>query len=136
MARSVARSTFDPAVLLKPGTTLFLQIPPDQLEAQKGLLRCWISTLVRMIGAAGDERAGEVLFLSMRRRRWARFRPWKKRWSAAAPPASECCWPIRVIRRCRLPSRRLAVESPHRSRSGSCRRVPQIHRYSRRPEPA
>ena len=63
VARSVARSTFDPAVLLKPGTTLFLQIPPDQLEAQKGLLRCWISTLVRMIGAAGDERAGEVLFL-------------------------------------------------------------------------
>jgi type IV secretion system protein VirD4 len=59
----VARSTFNPAVLLKPGTTLFLQIPPDQLEAQKGLLRCWISTLVRMIGAAGNERASEVLFL-------------------------------------------------------------------------
>jgi type IV secretion system protein VirD4 len=63
VARSAARSTFDPAVLLKPGTTLFLQIPPDQLEAQKGLLRCWISTLVRMIGAAGDEQAGEVLLL-------------------------------------------------------------------------
>jgi type IV secretion system protein VirD4 len=63
VARSVARSTFDPAVLLKPGTTLFLQIPPDQLEAQKGLLRCWISTLVRMIGAEGNERAGEVLLL-------------------------------------------------------------------------
>jgi len=63
VARSVACSTFDPAVLLKPGTTLFLQIPPDQLEAQKGLLRCWISTLVRMIGVAGDERTGEVLVL-------------------------------------------------------------------------
>ena len=63
VAKSTARSTFSPAALLKPGTTLFLQIPPDQLEAQKGLLRCWISTLVRMIGAAGDERAGEVLFL-------------------------------------------------------------------------
>jgi type IV secretion system protein VirD4 len=63
VARSVARSTFDPAVLLKPGTTLFLQIPPDQLEAQKGLLRCWISTLVRMIGAEGNERASEVLLL-------------------------------------------------------------------------
>jgi type IV secretion system protein VirD4 len=61
--RSTARSTFSPACLLKPGTTLFLQIPPDQLEAQKGLLRCWISTLVRTIGAAGDERAAEVLFL-------------------------------------------------------------------------
>src|SRR6202035_1478507 len=64
VARSVARSTFDPAALLrKPRTTLFLQIPPDQLDAQKGLLRCWISTLVRMIGAVGDERADEVLFL-------------------------------------------------------------------------
>jgi type IV secretion system protein VirD4 len=63
VARSAARSTFDPTQLLKPGTTLFLQIPPDQLEAQKGLLRCWISTLVRMIGATGNERAGEVLFL-------------------------------------------------------------------------
>jgi type IV secretion system protein VirD4 len=63
VAKSVARSTFNPAVLLKPGATLFLQIPPDQLEAQKGLLRCWISSLVRLIGAAGDERAGEVLLL-------------------------------------------------------------------------
>jgi type IV secretion system protein VirD4 len=63
VAKSVARSNWDPADLLRPGTTLFLQIPPDQLEAQKGLLRCWISTLVRLIGAAGDERAGEVLFL-------------------------------------------------------------------------
>ncbi|HYV37937.1 MAG TPA: type IV secretory system conjugative DNA transfer family protein [Gemmataceae bacterium] len=64
VAESVARSTFDPAILLKPGTSLFLQIPPDQLEAQKGLLRCWISTLVRMIGSAGDERKGEVLVLA------------------------------------------------------------------------
>lgn len=63
VARSLARSTFDAACLLKPGTTLFLQIPPDQLEAQKGLLRCWVSTLVRMIGATGNERAGEVLLL-------------------------------------------------------------------------
>ena len=48
---ATARSTFEPGDLLKPGTTLFLQIPPDQLEAQKGLLRCWISTLVRTIKA-------------------------------------------------------------------------------------
>jgi len=63
VANSISHSTFDPSILLKPGTTLFLQIPPSQLEAQKGLLRCWVSTLVRMIGAAGDERSGEVLFL-------------------------------------------------------------------------
>jgi type IV secretion system protein VirD4 len=63
VARSVASSTFDPMLLLKPGTTLFLQVPPDQLEAQRNLLRFWISSLVKMIGAAGDERAGEVLLL-------------------------------------------------------------------------
>ncbi len=63
VAAATARSTFDPADLLKPGTTVFLQIPPDQLEAQKGLLRCWISTLVRTINAGGDERTSEVLFL-------------------------------------------------------------------------
>ncbi len=61
--KAVNTSTFDPAELRKPGITLFLQIPPDQLEAQKGLLRCWVSTLVRVIGAVGDERDGETLFL-------------------------------------------------------------------------
>jgi type IV secretion system protein VirD4 len=63
VARSVARSTFDATGLLKPRTTVFLQIPPDQAEAQKALLRCWVSTLVRMIGSAGNERAAEVLLL-------------------------------------------------------------------------
>jgi type IV secretion system protein VirD4 len=63
VAKTVARSTFEATDLLQPGTTLFLQIPPDQLEAQRGLLRCWISTLVRTIGVIGDERASEVLFL-------------------------------------------------------------------------
>lgn len=63
VAKAVASSTFRPADLKKPGLTLFLQIPPDQLEAQQGLLRCWVSTLVRVIGAVGSERDGETLFL-------------------------------------------------------------------------
>jgi type IV secretion system protein VirD4 len=63
VAKAVEASTFDPAELRKPGITLFLQIPPDQLEAQKGLLRCWVSTLVRVIGAVGNEWDGETLFL-------------------------------------------------------------------------
>lgn len=63
VAKAVASSTFDPAELRKPGITLFLQIPPDQLEAQKGLLRCWVSTLLRVIGAVGNEQESEVLFL-------------------------------------------------------------------------
>lgn len=63
VAKAVASSTFRPADLKKPGLTLFLQIPPDQLEAQQGLLRCWVSTLVRVIGAVGSESDGETLFL-------------------------------------------------------------------------
>ncbi len=65
VAAAVAHSAFEPAELMTPETrtTLFLQIPPSQLDAQRGLLRCWISTLVRLIGASGDEAGGEVLFL-------------------------------------------------------------------------
>jgi type IV secretion system protein VirD4 len=63
VSKSVAESTFDVRSLLQPGTTLFLQLPGDQLEAQKGLLRCWVSTLVRMIGSSGSEEKGEVLLL-------------------------------------------------------------------------
>jgi type IV secretion system protein VirD4 len=63
VARCVGHSTFDVKELQKPGTTLFLQIPPGQLDAQRGLLRCWISTLVREIGATSNERDSEVLFL-------------------------------------------------------------------------
>jgi type IV secretion system protein VirD4 len=63
VAQSLASSTFNPAILLKPGTTLFIQIPPDQLEAQKGLFRCLISTIARVIAASGDERKAETLLL-------------------------------------------------------------------------
>lgn len=63
VTKAVASSTFDPADLRKPGITLYLQIPPEQLDAQRGLLRCWISTMVRLIGAVGNERLGETLFL-------------------------------------------------------------------------
>ena len=63
VAKAVASSTFDPADLRKPGITLFQQIPAEQLDAQKGLVRCWTSALVRVIGAVGNEQSGEVLFL-------------------------------------------------------------------------
>jgi type IV secretion system protein VirD4 len=63
VAKAVATSTFDVASVRRPGTTVFLQIPQDQLEAQSGLLRCWVSTFVRVLGAVGNETGGEVLFL-------------------------------------------------------------------------
>ena len=53
VAKAVATSTFDPAELLRPGTTVFIQIPPKLLEAQRGLLRCWVSTLVKVVGRGG-----------------------------------------------------------------------------------
>jgi type IV secretion system protein VirD4 len=63
VATSVASSTFDVRDVMKPGTTLYLNIPPEHLEALKGLLRCWVSTLIRVIGATGAETNGEVLML-------------------------------------------------------------------------
>ena len=56
-------STFLVKDLLKPGTTLFIRYPPDQLEAAKGLLRLWLSSLIRVIGRAGSEASSKVLFL-------------------------------------------------------------------------
>jgi len=63
VAASVAESTFDVRELLNPGTTLYMQIPPFQLEAQKGLLRCWVSTLIRQLGSLGSEDRSEVLMM-------------------------------------------------------------------------
>jgi type IV secretion system protein VirD4 len=63
VAKAVATSTFDPAKVRIPGNTVYLEIPQDQLEAQSGLLRCWVSTFVRVLGAVGNEREGEVLLL-------------------------------------------------------------------------
>ena len=63
VATSVASSTFDVRSVMRPGTTLYLNIPPEHLKAQKGLLRCWVSTLIRVIGATGAETKSEVLML-------------------------------------------------------------------------
>jgi len=63
VARVVAVSSFDPKQLCRPGTTLYIRIPPDQLEAQRGLLRCLISILIRVIGTTGNEQDSEVLAL-------------------------------------------------------------------------
>jgi type IV secretion system protein VirD4 len=60
---SVSESTWDARSILEPGTTLFLQIGGEHLESAKGLLRCWVSTLARMIGSEGSERSAEVLLL-------------------------------------------------------------------------
>jgi type IV secretion system protein VirD4 len=63
VAMAVANSTFDPTALRKPGTTLFIQIGQEQLDAQSGLLRCWTTALIRAMSTAGNEQDGEVLLL-------------------------------------------------------------------------
>jgi type IV secretion system protein VirD4 len=62
VARTVESSTFDVLCLLQPGVTLYIQIPPEQLEAQRNLLRCWLSTVIRVVGS-GSEEVSEVLLL-------------------------------------------------------------------------
>jgi type IV secretion system protein VirD4 len=48
IAESVATSSFNPAELRRDGKfTIYLIIPPDRAQAQAGLLRMWISTLLR-----------------------------------------------------------------------------------------
>jgi type IV secretion system protein VirD4 len=63
VANALRKSTFKVEGLLVPGNACFISIPGDQLEAQRGLLRCIISTCIRVIGSTGHEDDGEVLFL-------------------------------------------------------------------------
>jgi type IV secretion system protein VirD4 len=63
VAAAVARSTFDVKALLRQSTTVFVQVSPDQLQAQRGYLRSVLGTLIRGMTSVGDERRGEVLCL-------------------------------------------------------------------------
>jgi type IV secretion system protein VirD4 len=63
-ARAVARTTFPLDGLWDaPGTSMYLQVGLDRLEVYRPLLRCWLTTLIRIIGRSGDERKTQVLFL-------------------------------------------------------------------------
>jgi type IV secretion system protein VirD4 len=62
VARHLRWSTFDVKSLLRPGVTLWLQIPPRLLDGHKGLLRCWVSTLISET-LEGSEDDSEILFL-------------------------------------------------------------------------
>jgi type IV secretion system protein VirD4 len=62
VSKAVATSSFRVEDLLVPGTTLFIQIGANQLQACKGLLRCLIATFIRVIGERGSE-AHEILLV-------------------------------------------------------------------------
>ena len=87
VGRCLAASTFDPASLLKPGTTVYLQVEPDQLVAQQGLIRLWVSSLVKYVGRNGSEDTASVLFLLDEASSLNGLAPLKSRSSVAAPPA-------------------------------------------------
>src|SRR5262249_39703189 len=53
VAESVASSTFDPADLRKGKVTVSLVVPPDKMRINTGLLRMWISTLLREVVRQG-----------------------------------------------------------------------------------
>jgi type IV secretion system protein VirD4 len=61
IAASVAESTFDPKIILEPGTTTYIHIPIDKQKAWQGWLRCVIATITRL--ALTTERSNEVLCL-------------------------------------------------------------------------
>ena len=62
VAKSLEESTFDVREAMEAGIPTFLQIPPEMLDARRGLLRWWISTMVRVAGS-GSEEDFEVFFL-------------------------------------------------------------------------
>jgi type IV secretion system protein VirD4 len=47
VAESTASSSFDPADFRKGKLTIFLVVPPDKLNAQAGLVRAWIGSMLR-----------------------------------------------------------------------------------------
>ena len=58
VADSTKTSSFDPDDLRKGNMTVYLVLPPEHMRAQSPLLRMWISSLLRAVGArriAGTE---------------------------------------------------------------------------------
>ncbi len=62
VARSVAASSFDPSELRKPGITLFLQIPPEQLGASE--------RITPLLGVVADPRDRRLSVTSRTAKCW------------------------------------------------------------------
>src|SRR5262249_55588514 len=60
---STSWSTFDPAILLAGGVTVYLILTPDHLRAQSGLLRTWIGSLMRAVIRGGLDRQRKIHFI-------------------------------------------------------------------------
>ena len=53
-------SSFDPAELRKGKMTIFLVLPPEHMRAQSGLLRMWVSTMLRACVRGGVQEKNKV----------------------------------------------------------------------------
>jgi type IV secretion system protein VirD4 len=56
-------SSFDPSDLRKGKMTVYLILPPDRMRAQMGLLRLWISSLLRAVVRGGLQEKIKVHFV-------------------------------------------------------------------------
>ncbi len=54
---------FDPAALLQGRASIYLVLPPDQLRALAGLMRLWVTGLLRFVTMQGESERQPVLFL-------------------------------------------------------------------------
>jgi type IV secretion system protein VirD4 len=60
---SVSNSSFDTRELLKGNMTIYLVLPPHQLEAQSRFLRLIIASLIRLVGKEGMQDGKELLMI-------------------------------------------------------------------------
>ena len=63
VAENTATSSFDPAALLDGKTTCYLVLPPQHQQAQSGLLRMWIGSLLRAVVRGGLQEQTKVHFI-------------------------------------------------------------------------
>jgi len=56
-------TSFDPAALLQGRASIYLVLPPDQLRALAGLMRLWVTGLLRFVTMQGESERQPVLFL-------------------------------------------------------------------------
>ena len=64
VAESTQSSTFDPNDICRQPTTVYLVLPPEHMQTQQGLLRMWISSLLRACVRNGLQEWRKVHFLT------------------------------------------------------------------------
>ena len=63
IAESTRKSNFNPADLLSGKMSIFLVLPPEKTRSHSGLLRCWISTLLRECVKGGLQEQNKIVFV-------------------------------------------------------------------------